>query len=98
MCVCVHVCGWVGVGVCVNTFNSKNMPFDRSGCKVRCWIGVCIRERKTETSADRQTDRQAGRHGRGLLHTVTARVWCRGGIDRKRNSAINLTTDSGACF
>ena len=30
--------------------------------------------------------------------TVTARVWCRGGIDRKRNSTINLTTDSGACF
>ena len=29
---------------------------------------------------------------------VTARVWCRGGIDRKRNSTINLTTDSGACF
>ena len=29
---------------------------------------------------------------------VTARVWCRGGIDRKRNSTINLTTDTGACF
>ena len=29
---------------------------------------------------------------------VTARVWCRGGIDRKRNSTINLTTDSGACY
>ena len=25
-------------------------------------------------------------------------MWCRGGTDRKRNSAINLTTDSGACF
>ena len=25
-------------------------------------------------------------------------MWCRGGIDRKRNSTINLTTDSGACF
>ena len=29
---------------------------------------------------------------------VTARVWCRGRIDRKRNSTINLTTDSGACY
>ena len=29
---------------------------------------------------------------------VTARVWCRGGIDRKGNSTINLTTDSGACY
>ena len=29
---------------------------------------------------------------------VTTRVWCRGGIDRKRNSTINLTTDSGVCF
>ena len=29
---------------------------------------------------------------------VTARVWCKGGIDRKRNSTINLTTDSGACY
>ena len=35
---------------------------------------------------------------RGLLHGVTARVWCRGRIDRKRNSTINLTTDSGACY
>ena len=25
-------------------------------------------------------------------------MWCRGGIDRKRNSTINLTTDSGACY
>ena len=33
-----------------------------------------------------------------LCLTVTARVWCRGGIDRKRNSTINLTTDSGACY
>ena len=31
-------------------------------------------------------------------NTVTARVWCRGRIDRKRNSTINLTTDSGACY
>ena len=34
----------------------------------------------------------------GLRMSVTARVWCRGGIGRKRNSTINLTTDSGACF
>ena len=33
-----------------------------------------------------------------MMMIVTARVWCRGGIDRKRNSTINLTTDSGACF
>ena len=32
------------------------------------------------------------------LESVTARVWCRGRIDRKRNSTINLTTDSGACY
>ena len=32
------------------------------------------------------------------LSVVTARVWCRGRIDRKRNSTINLTTDSGACY
>ena len=25
-------------------------------------------------------------------------MWCRGRIDRKRNSTINLTTDSGACY
>ena len=41
-------------------------------------IGVCIRERKTETSADRQTDRQAGRHGRGLLHTQKDNGWAEG--------------------
>ena len=28
----------------------------------------------------------------------TRPVWCRGRIDRKRNSTINLTTDSGACY
>ena len=33
-----------------------------------------------------------------LFVCVTARVWCRGRIDRKRNSTINLTTDSGACY
>ena len=32
------------------------------------------------------------------VQTVTARVWCRGGIDRKKNSTINLTTAYGACF
>ena len=35
---------------------------------------------------------------RSYKTTVTARVWCRGRIDRKRNSTINLTTDSGACY
>ena len=32
--------------------------------------------------------------------TVTARVWCRGGIDRKKkkNSTTNLTSVNGACF
>ena len=29
---------------------------------------------------------------------VTARVWCSGGIDRKKNSTINLTTAYGVCF
>ena len=33
-----------------------------------------------------------------LMIIVKARVWCRGRIDRKRNSTINLTTDSGACY
>ena len=35
---------------------------------------------------------------KAAVHSVTARVWCRGRIDRKRNSTINLTTDSGACY
>ena len=30
--------------------------------------------------------------------SVTARVWCRGGIDRKKNSTINLITAYGECF
>ena len=33
-----------------------------------------------------------------LSLSVTARVWCRGGIDRKKNSTINLTSVNGACF
>ena len=42
---------------------------------------------------DHQTDSNGMR-----WWSVTARVWCRGRIDRKRNSTINLTTDSGACY
>ena len=31
-------------------------------------------------------------------HNVTTRVWCRGGIDKKKISTINLTTVKGACI
>ena len=42
--------------------------------------------------------RKSNKEDRSGSPDVTARVWCRGGIDRKRNSTINLTTDSGACY
>ena len=53
---------------------------------------------KREGEEEEEEEEEKKRRKKKRRRSVTARVWCRGRIDRKRNSTINLTTDSGACY
>ena len=87
VCVCVCVC----VSVCVRESQRQRERHTHTYCFSR----TCERTHM-HTNTNKHTHTHT--HKYAHTHTVTARVWCRGAIDRKRNSTINLTTDSGACY